>query len=68
VEIFFFICGAGVEPSPFLLRPFIGLMYQPWMLGGDECGGNSGLNEWQWKQKFSEETFLSVVLSATDSI
>jgi hypothetical protein len=22
---------AGVEPSPVLLRPLIGLLYQPWM-------------------------------------
>jgi hypothetical protein len=25
------IYGAGVEPSALLLRPYIGLLYQPWM-------------------------------------
>jgi hypothetical protein len=31
-----FIYGAGVEPSPILLRAFIGLLYQPWMIVGDD--------------------------------
>jgi hypothetical protein len=26
-----------VEQSPLLLWPFIGLLYQPWMLHGDDC-------------------------------
>jgi hypothetical protein len=26
----------GVEPSPLLLRPFIGLLYQLWMIDGDD--------------------------------
>jgi hypothetical protein len=35
----------GVEPSPLLLRPFIGLLYQPWMMtDGDDCGAISGMN------------------------
>jgi hypothetical protein len=38
--------GAGVEPSPLLLRPFIDLLYQPWMIDGDDCGEISGMNEW----------------------
>jgi hypothetical protein len=33
-----FIYGAGVEPSPPLLRSVIGLLYQPWMIDGDDCG------------------------------
>jgi hypothetical protein len=30
--------GAGVEPSPLLMRPLIGLLYQYCMIGGDDCG------------------------------
>jgi hypothetical protein len=28
---FLFTWEAGMEPSPLLLRPFIGLLYQPWV-------------------------------------
>jgi hypothetical protein len=48
-----FIYGAGVEPSPLLLGPFIGL-YQLWMIDGDDCGAIKGMNEWQGKPKYSE--------------
>jgi hypothetical protein len=33
-----FICGAGLEPSPLLLRSFVGPVYEPWMIDGDYCG------------------------------
>jgi hypothetical protein len=59
--------GAGVEPSPLLLRPFIGLLYQPWMVDGDDCGAVSGMNEWQGKQMYWEETCPSAALSTTDA-
>jgi hypothetical protein len=36
-----------VEPSPLLLRLFIGLLYQSWMIDGDDCGVISHMNEWQ---------------------
>jgi hypothetical protein len=36
-----------VEPSPLLLRPFIGLSYQPLMIDGDDCGAIDGMNEWK---------------------
>jgi hypothetical protein len=49
-----------VEPSPLSLRPFIGLLYQLWMVDCDDCGGVGGMNEWQWKPKYSEETCLCV--------
>jgi hypothetical protein len=39
-----FIYGAGVEPSPLLLRPFVRLLYQSWMVHGDDCGANNGMN------------------------
>jgi hypothetical protein len=42
-----FICGAGVEPSPLLLQPITGLLYQPWTIDGDDdCGVNGGMNDW----------------------
>jgi hypothetical protein len=53
--IFYFIYGAGVEPSPLLLRPVIGLLYQPWMIYGDDCGVTSGINGGQGKPKYSEK-------------
>jgi hypothetical protein len=49
-----FVCGAGVEPSRLLLRPFIGLLYQPLINDGDDCGAVSGVNEWQGKPKHSD--------------
>jgi hypothetical protein len=65
--IFLFIYGSRVEPNPLLLRPFIGLLYQPWMIDGDDCGAVGGLDEWQGKPKYSEETCPSAALSAADS-
>jgi hypothetical protein len=44
IIIFLFIRGSGVEPSSLLLRSFIGLLYQPWMIDGDDCGAISGMN------------------------
>jgi hypothetical protein len=43
--MFLFIYGAGVEPSPLLLRPFSVLLYQPWMIDGDDCGAVGEMNE-----------------------
>jgi hypothetical protein len=45
-----------VEPSPLLLRPFNDLLYQPWMIDGDDYGAVSGMNEWQGKPEYSGET------------
>jgi hypothetical protein len=58
-----FLYVAVVEPSPLLLRPFIGLLYLPWMIDGDECGTISGMNVWQRKPK---KTCPGVPLSTTD--
>jgi hypothetical protein len=42
-RIYVFLCGE-VEPSPLLLRPLIGLLYQAWMVMDDnECGAVSGM-------------------------
>jgi hypothetical protein len=54
--LYLFIYGAGVEPSPLLLRPLAGLLCQPWMTDGDVCGAISGMYEWQGKPKYSEVT------------
>jgi hypothetical protein len=59
-------CLAGAEPSPLLLRPFIGELYHPWMIDGDDCGVISEMNEWQGKPKYWEETCPSAALSTTD--
>jgi hypothetical protein len=60
-----FIYVAGVEPSPLLLRPCIGLLYQPWVTDGDVCGAISGMSEWQEKLNYSQETYPSAALSTT---
>jgi hypothetical protein len=39
-----FIHLAGVEPNPPLRGPFIGLVYQPWMIH-DDCGAISGMKD-----------------------
>jgi hypothetical protein len=64
---FLFICGVGVEPSPLLLLPFIGLLYQPWRIDGDEYGEISIINERQGKPKYSEKTCPIAALSTTDA-
>jgi hypothetical protein len=51
---------------PLLLRPFIGLLYQPWKTDGDDCGAVGGMNAWQGKLKYWEETWLSAAVSSTD--
>jgi hypothetical protein len=47
VTIFLFILRAVVEPRPLLLRPVIGLLYQPLVIDYDDCGAVGGINEWQ---------------------
>jgi hypothetical protein len=34
-----------VEPSPLLLWPYIGILYQPWMVDGDDCRVIGRMNE-----------------------
>jgi hypothetical protein len=63
---FLFICKAGVESSPLLLLSLISLIFQPWAIDGDECGAINGINEWQGKPKYWEETRNSAALSNTD--
>jgi hypothetical protein len=57
-----------VEPSPLIPRPFIGLLYQPWMIDGDNCGAIGGMNEKQGKPKYPGKTCPSAAaLSTTDT-
>jgi hypothetical protein len=52
---FFILVWGWSGPSPLLLRPFIGLLYQPWMIDdGDDCGTIRGKNERLGKRKYSE--------------
>jgi hypothetical protein len=48
---FFFNHGAGVQPSPLLLRPTIDLLYQPWMIDGDVCRAISGKGNQSTRRK-----------------
>jgi hypothetical protein len=62
---FLFTYEAGVEPSPLVLRQLIGLLYQPWMIDGDDCGAVGGMND-KGKPKYLEKTSLITVLSITN--
>jgi hypothetical protein len=61
-----FMYEAGVKPSALWLRKFIELLYQLWMRYIDDCGAIRGMNEWQDKPKYAEETCPSAALSTTD--
>jgi hypothetical protein len=63
---FLFIYGPGVEPSPLLLLPFIGLLIHPWMIDADDLRAISGMSDWQVKPKYSEKFFASAALTTTD--
>jgi hypothetical protein len=52
ISILLFIYGAVVDHSSLLLRPFIGLLYQPWMLDCYDGGAISGVNEWYGNPKY----------------
>jgi hypothetical protein len=43
--IFFWGGGAGVEPSPLVLRPLIGLLYQTWIID-DDCEAFGGMTDY----------------------
>jgi hypothetical protein len=61
------IYGAKVESSPLLLRLFIDLLYQPWMIDAD-CLAISGMNGWQGKQKYSEKKLPQWLTTMTITI
>jgi hypothetical protein len=60
--------GAIIETSTLLLRPFIGLFNQPWMIVGDDFREISEMNEWQRKPKYWQKTTPSAALSTTDPV
>jgi hypothetical protein len=69
IAFILFISRTGAEPRPLTLRPFIGLLCQPWIIDADDCGAISGENEQQGKPKYSENTWKtcpSAALSTTD--
>jgi hypothetical protein len=43
--------GTGVEASPLVLLPSVGLFYQLWMMDGDDYGAAGGMNKWQGKKE-----------------
>jgi hypothetical protein len=49
-----------------ITEAIFGLLYQPWMIDDDDCGTVSGMNEWQGKPKYWEETCPSAAVSSTD--
>jgi hypothetical protein len=51
--------------SYIILRLFVGLLYQPWMIDSDDCEAISGVNKWQRKPKYWEKTCPSAALSTT---
>jgi hypothetical protein len=61
-----FMCMAEVEPSPMLLRSFIGLLYQPWTLDGDDCGAIGGMNECKRETEVLGGTCPTVTLCTTN--
>jgi hypothetical protein len=65
IILLLFICGAGEEPSPRLLRPLTGLLYRPWIIYGDDSVAIRGMNERQGKPTYSEKTCPNAALSTT---
>jgi hypothetical protein len=63
---YFIYLWAGVKPSPLPLPPLIGLLYHPRTIHGDDCGAVSGMDEWQGKRKYWEETCPSAALAIAD--
>jgi hypothetical protein len=52
-----------VEPSPLILQPFIELLYQLWIIDGDDCGTTSEINGWQGKPTYSEKNSDAALVS-----
>jgi hypothetical protein len=55
-----------VGPSLLLLQQFVGLLNQPWMIGDDDGGAVSRMDECQGKPKYATKTCHSTALSTTD--
>jgi hypothetical protein len=64
-----------MDKSPLSMRPVCGLLYQFWTIDHDDddddddgCGAMDGMNDWQGKLKYSEETCPNAALSTMDPI
>jgi hypothetical protein len=66
-EASLFKYGAGVEPSPLLLRSFVVLAHHSWMIDGDDCEAISGINEWQEETGVLGKPCPSAALCITDA-
>jgi hypothetical protein len=44
-----------METSPLVLRPLVGLLYQPWIID-DACGAMAEMNNLAGKPKYSKKT------------
>jgi hypothetical protein len=40
------IHGVCLKPSPLILSSFIGQLYQPWMIDGNDCGVTGVIKDW----------------------
>jgi hypothetical protein len=58
----------GLSGTKSIVTEATGLMYQHWMVDGDDCGTISGMNDWQGKPKCSEKTCPSAALSTINPI
>jgi hypothetical protein len=54
------------EPGTSEMSVLFDLLYQPWIIDGDDCAAIVGMNEWQGKSKYSERTCPSPGLFTTD--
>jgi hypothetical protein len=55
-----------MESSGLLLRPLIGILYQPWMIEDVGFGAIGETNDWQGKLMYLEKTYPSTTLSTTN--
>jgi hypothetical protein len=58
---FFNMCGGTLGTAA-----TSGLLYQPRMIGDDNCGEIGVIEDWQRKPKYSEKTCPSATLSTTN--
>jgi hypothetical protein len=63
-DFIFNLCGCSGSQST--VTAAIGLMYQRLMIDSDDCGAVGGMNEWQGKPEYWEETCPCAALSTTD--
>jgi hypothetical protein len=62
IYLFIYLCGWNGTKSTTTAAIYWPI-YQLCMIDGDHCGAVSGMNEWQGKRKYSEETCPSAAMS-----